>query len=211
MTTRATNRAVAALFVIWLMLVGAGLGGLWIYAATPGPAATASDTWPSASRVQRDARRPTLVMFAHPQCACSSASIGELSLLMTHAQGRVSTKVLFYHPTDAADAWTHSDLWYAAAAIPGVEVIADDNGHEAAIFGALVSGQTLLYDADGRLTFSGGITGARGHSGDNLGRSTLVSLLLTGRAATAKTPVFGCFLRDAPANESPMARPQGKS
>ena len=52
-------------------------------------------------------------------------------------------------------------------------------------------------DADGRLVFSGGITVARGHSGDNAGRSALAALLTDGTAATTKTAVFGCFLRDA--------------
>ena len=36
-------------------------------------------------------------------------------------------------------------------------------------FGAETSGQTLLYDRDGRLLFSGGTTGSRGHDGDNAG------------------------------------------
>jgi hypothetical protein len=202
---------VPALFVLWLAVVSAGLAGLWAFAETPGPAATASAAWPSASRVQRDARRPTLVVFAHPQCACSRASIGELALLMTRAQGRVTAKVLFYRPSGAGDEWAHTDLWRSAAAIPGVEVESDPNGDEAAAFGAAVSGQTLLYAVDGRLVFSGGITFARGHSGDNAGRSALATLLTDGSASTTKTPVFGCFLRDAVETTRAPKRAAGKS
>jgi hypothetical protein len=73
----------------------------------------------------------------------------------------------------------------------------DEDATQAAVFGVAVSGQTLLYDAAGRLIFSGGITDARGHSGDNAGRGALVSLL-NGRASTVtRTPVFGCLLRGA--------------
>jgi hypothetical protein len=54
----------------------------------------------------------------------------------------------------------------------------------------------MLYDGNGRLLFSGGITGARGHSGDNAGRSTVLSLLSRDTVDRAETPVFGCSLFD---------------
>jgi len=73
-------------------------------------------------------------------------------------------------------------------------VVADDNGADAAVFDAATSGQTMLYDAGGRLMFSGGMTGARGHSGDNAGRTALTALINDGRSDTSRTPVFGCLL-----------------
>jgi hypothetical protein len=73
-------------------------------------------------------------------------------------------------------------------------VIRDDDGHEAARFGTVTSGQTLLYDTHGHLIFSGGITGARGHAGDNAGRSTLVDLLNRKLTSTTGTNVYGCSL-----------------
>ena len=70
-------------------------------------------------------------------------------------------------------------------------------GREAARFGAATSGQTFLYDARGGLLFSGGITGARAHAGDNAGRSAVVTLLNgTGGPAAPRTSVFGCPLFD---------------
>jgi hypothetical protein len=75
-----------------------------------------------------------------------------------------------------------------------VTVVRDDDGRHAKQFGAATSGQTLLYDQDGALVFSGGITGARAHAGDNLGRQSLVALLNRQPAARTGTSVFGCPL-----------------
>jgi hypothetical protein len=52
----------------------------------------------------------------------------------------------------------------------------------------------LLYDTAGRLLFSGGITAARGHSGDNAGREAIVALLAGAPTDRTQTPVFGCKL-----------------
>ena len=46
---------------------------------------------------------------------------------------------------------------------------------------AITSGQTLLYDTKGHLVFSGGITGGRGHEGDNTGRESIEKYLQTGK------------------------------
>jgi hypothetical protein len=192
-----TRRAIAGLFIVWLVVVAAGLAALWRYAQTPGPAAHAPGSWPAASRVARDTGRPTLVMFAHPKCACSRATIGELAVLMAHVQHKVAAHVLFYRPSGADSSWDRTDLWESAAAIPGVTVSSDENGAEAALFGSEASGQALLYDASGRLVFSGGITSARGHAGDNAGRSALMALLTNNLTARVEsTPVFGCTLRE---------------
>lgn len=108
-------------------------------------------------------------MLVHPRCSCSHASIGELAVLMAQAPMRPQTYVLFLKPGQFPHDWEKSPLWHRAASIPNVTVIRDDDGLEAARFGAATSGQTMLYDANGRLLFSGGITGSRGHAGDNAG------------------------------------------
>jgi hypothetical protein len=112
---------------------------------------------------------------------------------MAQADGRVAAYVLFVKPEGSADDWEQTDLWQSAASIPGVHVLVDD-GAEALRFHAVTSGQTALYDVAGRLLFSGGITASRGHSGDNAGRSAIVSLLNSGEAEQTETAVFGCSL-----------------
>ncbi|SRR5712691_5061954 len=194
---------VIASIALWLAAIGAGLSVLWNYENRPGASLAAPPEWPADSRIQRDSDRPTLVMLAHPQCPCTRASIGELARLMTEASGRLTAYVLFVKPEIFSTDWEKTDLWESAGLIPGVRVMKDDGGVEARRFHALTSGQTVLYDKNGKLLFSGGITSARGHSGDNPGRSAIVSLIDTGEANQRNTEVFGCALFSG-SEECPM-------
>ncbi len=180
--------------IVWVLVIGAGLGLLWRYENTPGATAVSPARWPSDSAIRPDTERPTLIMLTHPHCPCSRASIGELARLMTQAQGRVTAYALFLKPKGAIEDWEKTDLWQSARSIPGVTVIIDNGGLEAERFQAVTSGQTLLYNAEGDLLFSGGITSSRGHSGDNAGRSAIVALLNGGEAEPRETPAFGCSL-----------------
>jgi hypothetical protein len=193
-TDRDASPGLVAAALLWLVITGVGMATLWAYARTPGPAANAGRTWPSGA-FARDARKPTLVMFLHRHCGCSRASIGELARLMAHAQGRARVYVLISRPSETEPGSERTDLWHSAAEIPGVEVLSDEHDVQSTAFGAAVSGQTLLYDPQGHLIFSGGITAARAHSGDNAGRSAILALLTGGVPAVTTTPVFGCFLR----------------
>jgi hypothetical protein len=150
--------------------------------------------WPSATTLQRSSDRPTLVVLAHPQCSCTRASLGELAEALARANVKPKTYVLFLKPDGFTEDWLQSDLWRTAASLPDTTVVRDDNGEEALRFGASTSGQTLLYDKSGHLLFSGGITGARAHRGDNEGRRAIVALLNQGSSASPKTNVFGCRL-----------------
>ena len=176
----------------WVLAVGAGLRLVSNYENTPGEVGISPANWPAESRIPRAEGLPTLVMMVHPQCPCSRASLGELALLMAQAKGRVHADVVFVRPEGFLEECEKTDLWSSAAMIPGVTPRIDEEGVEARRFGSRTSGQIMLYGADGRLLFSGGITSARGHAGDNEGRSAIVSLLTEGFAAKRETPVFGC-------------------
>jgi hypothetical protein len=183
--------------LVWLAAVVFGSVWLWRYKSTPGAAGPAPRSWPTEASIARTTGMPTLVMFAHPWCPCTRASIGELAVVMSKAAGHVDAHVLFDRPSSEADDWTATDLWRSASAIPGVTVHIDRDGEEAARFGAETSGHVVLYDAEGRLRFSGGITNARGHAGDSEGRRAVLALVLHGDSNRSQAPVFGCSL-DSP-------------
>lgn len=178
---------------VWLALVVGGLAALLVYAHTPGPVTDAPPpTWPASSELPHNRQLPTLVMFAHPKCPCTRASIEELNVLMTKCQGQLHARVVFFQPDGVEDSWLDTDLWQSAAAIPGVTVQADGEGREARNFHATTSGQVVLYDPRGRLLFSGGITEARGHAGDNEGRNAIAAIVKHKELSHGKTPAFGC-------------------
>ena len=196
-----------AVTAVWLVGAVAGLSVLWRFDNAPGAGANAPARWPAGSVLARSSGRPTLVLLAHPQCSCTLASLEELREALARADVQPKTYVLFLKPEGFANGWEQTDSWRIAANIPDVSVVRDDSGREASRFGAATSGQTLLFDADGTLLFSGGITSARGHAGDNLGRAELVSLLNRGQSSRARTldrgpgqphrdatSVFGCPL-----------------
>jgi hypothetical protein len=180
--------------ILWLGAVGFGLNRLWQYENSPGITTEPPAHWPASSQIRIPEGSASLIMFIHPHCPCTRASVGELALLMARCQGRLTANVIIFRPKDFPADWEKTDLWHSAAAIPGVSVIQDEDGQEARRFQANTSGHTLLYDAEGQLLFSGGITASRGHSGDNAGRSAIVSLLTEGEAEQRETFTFGCSL-----------------
>jgi hypothetical protein len=113
---------------------------------------------------------------------------------MRSCQGRVNAHVLFYKPAGQATNWVQTDLWFEASAVPGLSVAPDEDGREARRFGTETSGQVVLYGADGRLEFQGGVTLFRGHVGDNPGRTALQALICHAPTQVTQTPVFGCPL-----------------
>ncbi len=180
--------------VLWLAAVVFGMRKLSDYDNTAGAAASALAAWPANAAVRRSADKPTLILFAHPRCPCTRATLSELDQLMARVHNRLNVTVLFYRPADSRPGWEKTDLWDHAVAIPEVTVLSDPDGVVARTFGATTSGQALLYDGMGRIRFRGGITGARGKSGDNAGSRTVLALVNGQRADAITTPVFGCSL-----------------
>lgn len=181
--------------LVWVLVVLGGMRVLLRYETASGTAGDPPAVWPTTSRIQRIVGLPTIVVMGHPRCPCTRATIGELALIMARLRNRVQAVVVFVRPQGTPDGWDDTDLRRSAAAIPGVTVMTDLEETEADLFNAQVSGQTMLYNASGKLLFSGGITAGRGHSGDNDGRSSIVSFVTEGTAVQNRTPVFGCALR----------------
>jgi hypothetical protein len=188
--------AIAVGVLAWVAGVAWGLQKIESYSSTPGMAATAPAQWPGSALVAPRAGRPTLVMFIHPQCSCTRASLEELKAILDKTSGAISAWVVVLKPNGMNDEWTHSSTWETARNLRGVTVVIDDNGTEADRFGALTSGDTVLYSPAGKLQFSGGITAARGHVGDNSGERRVMSFVATGKADAGDHEVYGCGLHD---------------
>ena len=181
----------------WALALACGFGWLISYQMRAGAPADAPASWPAAAALPLDPQRCNLVMFAHPKCPCSGASLEELKIVLTQGRGEIRSTLCFFDPEGAPADWAQTSLVREASGIPGLNVVIDRNGAIAEKFGAMTSGQVLMFDGQGRRVFSGGITGARGHAGDNRGRNLVLALANGEACESAQTPVFGCALHDA--------------
>jgi len=176
------------------MLAVTGLGLVVDFDVTPGNRGEPPQQWPAGTAASPNPDRPTLLMFAHPRCPCTRASLAELGQVLAACPGAVETRVFFRTPAHPTGEWAETPLWNEAAKLPQTTVLCDPDGEAAKRFEVKTSGHVLLYGSDGRLLFSGGITGSRGHEGDNPGRSSLVSLLSGKSTSSRQNAVFGCSL-----------------
>jgi hypothetical protein len=179
--------------LLWTATVGAMYQTIRRFETTPGREARALPSWPARSRLAPAHDRWTLVMLIHPRCGCSRASIQELARIIELSGPSLQTYVLVYRPTDLRSGWEKTDVVDAATHLRRARVVTDADGREARLFGGFTSGQTFLYDREGKLRFSGGITSLRGHAGVNRGSMDIVDIVHS-RAEQGAHPVFGCAI-----------------
>jgi len=188
------RRVIGVAGIIWFAVVMTGFALLMREEFTPVRSVAVLSSFPPGTSLVLAQGKPTLLLFLHPQCPCSRATVRELEKLLASTQHKVAVTIIFTIPEDTPPDWEKGDLWNWAAAIPGVRVVRDPNGVATRQFRVIGSGTTLLYDPTGRLLFSGGITASRGEEGDNAGETAVVDYILHGRADLTRTPVFGCSL-----------------
>ena len=193
-TRKPARRWPVILAAVWTCATIAGMWYLWRYASIAGVAANAPVRWPGDGLVELSRQGPTLMMFAHPHCPCTRASMAELERILAKSPDKVKPWIVFYRPADADDSWKETALCRWAEAIPGAQIVFDTDGAEAHRFAAATSGEVLVYSTDGRLQFSGGITASRGHEGDSAGKSAVLETLNHGNSQCETTPVFGCSI-----------------
>jgi hypothetical protein len=181
---------------VWLSLLGYGLRAQYLYAITPGTVGTTPAMFPAMSQLRRAPDRSTLFMFVHPECPCTRASLSELRALISEQPGPFARVLVVAPPVAPSDAQHDSMLASLVGDMPELAVFVDRDAAEAQRFGARTSGYVALYDAHGHLQFSGGITGSRGHVGDNVGLQTVRAALRHEAAPGQDHPVYGCPLAE---------------
>lgn len=201
-TKLSSGRWVAAA-IVWMVATTLGLFVLISYSNTSGDVGVTPVELPSIPTIRNTNGTSTLLMFIHPQCPCSQASLEQLTRIHARCHNKVTIRILFRSASESPDTWVQTRLWKSAQRIPGAIVTIDPDGRTAAKFGARTSGHVLVYNADGKLVFNGGITAARGHEGDSLGTSAVIACLREGVSIQENVPVFGCDLHST-------LKPRGK-
>jgi hypothetical protein len=179
----------------WALALVVGVAAGIQFQTAPGEPGRGAESWPDGTALARAGDRPTLLLFGHPLCPCTRASLAELEKLLSRVEGRVRTTVVWSwdgaeRPADEVG------LIERARALPGVATFDDVGAREARRFGVATSGEALLFDAEGRRVYRGGLTGSRGHEGDNAGRDAVLARLEGEETAARSAPVFGCPLLD---------------
>lgn len=183
---------------IWFVMIGCAMLHMDIYQATPGSVGVVPLVSPEATALATSpGRQHRLVMFIHPQCPCTKASLAALAKIQSCHQKDVRFEVLLVKPKGVADDWEQTPLAEQARSIPGVQVRCDHEAKLAERYGAHTSGHVLLYDSLNQLRFSGGITRSRGHEGDSPGSRSIEALLAGRTPEGSAARVFGCPLLES--------------
>ncbi len=182
------------LLACWCGLVGCGCCWAFMYQMTPTLSQLPPPVWPSQSALSQARSQPTLLVFVHPKCPCTRATLRQLERFLARHQNQLQVYAVISKPESAPANWECTDLLATAKALPNTQVVVDDGDKIRNSFHASVSGVILLFGVDGRLQFQGGITSGRGHEGANPGELILTSLLKQAVPDLQTTPVFGCGL-----------------
>ena len=99
--SRALRRLAYFVPLLWLAAVVSGLGALEAYKSRPGDAGQTPAVFPnefpqweldsdgqSTAGCYVPLSRPRLMMFVHPRCPCSKASLGELAEIVAQRSGK---------------------------------------------------------------------------------------------------------------------------
>jgi hypothetical protein len=196
--TRSLVGALTGCVAVWGLVLAASWSSLHAYGFKRELSTqTTPAEWPADSRMARPDGRPLLLVFLHPKCPCSHATVSELERMLSAPDlnaGEFDVAVVACTPRSTTESWTRTPLVRRAAQLPRAKVYADAGSVEAARFAATTSGEVVLVDAGGRRLYAGGVTKSRGHVGDNAGADTVARLLRGDRETTAMLPAFGCRL-----------------
>ncbi|MEM9417987.1 MAG: RedB protein [Planctomycetota bacterium] len=187
----------------WLILVGLGFTIMNAYATTPGEVSVAPPMWPVDTNLEEPADTFQAIVFAHPDCPCTQATLANIRHLSTKHLGKIKTQLVFFDTKQRRNEWAVTRLKKMAEDIPGSVVALDEDGHEAERFGVRTSGHVLVYSADHELLFSGGVTASRGHEGRSPGLDAIEALVMDipPLEAIRESAVYGCPLN------CPMPKP----
>lgn len=150
----------------------------------------------SAPRRLRSRKRniPNLILFVHPRCPDTMATVRQLRNTLFNNKKQVSVRMVVLCPRGCSDSWYETPLLEEANRIPGLEIVLDYGGVLTKKYGVISSGTMLVYDQKSLLTFQGGITPASGHEGKCPGQRSLEQSLAGQLPDARQTLVFGCQL-----------------
>lgn len=188
------------LISVWGVLVGIAVWSMFTYefADEYGYAGQMVTHWPADTHIAPAPGRPTLLLFLHPKCPCSRATLAEMerTWVLQNKPDEFSPQLVVVAtvPPDQPNDWLTTDIVEQARRLSGAKLVVDPGGREAQRFGATTSGTVMWFDADGKCLYAGGITSSRGHEGGNVGRDCVEQLMRGEAPSETRMPALGCRL-----------------
>ena len=183
---------IAAIFgcLLWLMAAGFYYRKLMLFETQPGRSAHAPSVWPKGNGLRLDSGKPTLVQFLHPKCSCSRASLEQVAKLQAEFPKHFSTVLVVWQPATGDKSWGALPM-PVENRLAIDQIVWDRAGRIATQFDAHTSGQTYIYNPDGRLRFAGGVTSVRASAipGPAL---AMLEAVFSAKSGPTYLPVFGC-------------------
>lgn len=162
---------------LWLTALAVGFHKSMVWETTPGPKT------PEAPHAAALADRMRVVTYAHPECPCTGSTLDVLAEL---ARNR---KDLLIEVVIADPEGQSSTNAGRARSIPGAVVTYRTLSEQPE---ARTSGETFVYDKQGKLCFHGGLTIGRGIETPNRFASNLKDNV---KFETQQSEVYGCPLQ----------------
>lgn len=192
------------LLLVWFVSVAFGFSTMMIHDTKPSQEAAAPLTMYKEEAQLADDRNFTMVVFLHPRCPCSVATLDCLDRLLARPENAKKMRAVVYLvcPPGTDRDWA-APLYEKCKTLPSARIAFDDCGRTANKYGARSSGQVLLYSPQGELVFSGGLTNARGQFGES-GAELAIQEIISRKSTTTvgqsffRHPVFGCALLNSP-------------
>ena len=186
---------------LWLMAVCSGMVAFYDYSFTQGASPATPASFPKQSRLPRIDGQRCLLMFVHPMCGCTNASVEQIRRLYhdIQAAGHSVPQLTFVirQPSATEPAWSSTSVLQLCNSVPGASLIQDYDGSESRLFGVTTSGTCCLFDNNGQRIFVGGITIARGHQGPAPSAWQLKRAITEGHITDEHFQVFGCAMFSA--------------
>ncbi len=182
-----------SLLSVWCIAVASGFALLSLYSQRSSPESQPPRVWPEHVLLECPSGVAKLLVFIHPKCPCTSATLSELDRLIAEVGTGLQVVFLVDCPEDLRDDWMYSESTSRCRSMPQSSTVVDYDGKLAREFHATTSGFCLLY-MDRKLCFQGGLTTERGHEGESLARVAIRQLLSNGQGKNYRAPVFGCPL-----------------
>ncbi|MDA8792481.1 hypothetical protein N9N67_04500 [Bacteriovoracaceae bacterium] len=190
------NKSVTTQFIficIWSIGIISGLVITYEYSLGSGEKSQLKSSWPNESSLKFNPGKYNLVMFLHPECTCSKASLFHFKEILSEIKhDNLDSKIIFTMPKEKEKEWINSALVKEVKEAGSIQLIFDQSSEEFKRFDAKTSGQAFLFSPSKDLLFNGGITDSRGHIGYNQGEDFIINTLNKRGLASKDVDVFGC-------------------